>query len=140
MARKKSVNEYPLTYVAKEMQNILSGFLQDYESELNSKVDEITEQVANDFASQLRQVTPRSFINGEHLADTVKVSTQAEKSYGRKSKIYVVHYGKWQIAHLLEFGWTARNGVRIERKAFVRPLFDNNREKYVKMYKDGLGK
>lgn len=133
-------HEYPLSIVAKEMNKIISDIVQDYETELNPKVDKITEDIANDFAKQLAQVTPRSSANTDHLADSVKVSTLKAKSYGKSSKVYVVHYKKWQIAHLLEFGWTTKNGIKINRQPFVRPLFDQNKEKYVKMYKDGLDK
>lgn len=140
MARKQSTHEYPLSYVAREFQNILAEMVQEYADELNPKVNEITRQVAEDFASSLKTVTPRSSAAGQHLADTVEVSKEKERYYGKTTQTYVVHFGKWQIAHLLEFGWTAKNGKRVERQAFVRPLFDRNKERYVKMYRDGLNK
>lgn len=135
-------NSYPLSYVANEMQNIIAEMVSDYETELSKKAEEITKQVANDFAEKLRIETPKSESNSAypHLADTVKVTEKAEKSLGSKGKKMYVHYGKWQIAHLLEFGWTLRNGERLERKPFVRPLFDNNKERYYRMYKERLNK
>ena len=133
---------YPLAYVANEMKKIIADIVTDYETEISGKAAEITEKVANDFAEQLKSATPRSENPGlyEHLADTVKVTKKAEKSLGTKGKKFYVHYGKWQIAHLLEFGWTLKNGKRIDRKPFVRPLFDNNRDRYYRMYREGLGK
>jgi hypothetical protein len=133
-------NSYPLSYVANELNKILSELVTDYEVELSGKAAEITEKVATDFAEKLKQATPRSNIESgdPHLADTVKMTGRLERSVGGKRKKIYVHYGKWQIAHLLEFGWTLRNGQRLERTPFVRPLFDNNKERYFQMYKEGL--
>lgn len=135
-----SKNSYPLTKVANELGDIISSMLTEYSEELQEKCDAITEEVAQDFATKLKDVTPRSNYNGEHIADTVLVTTQEEKQYGRVKKARYVSYGKWQIAHLLEFGWTTKNGKRVTRSPFVRPLFDNNKDRYHRMYKEGLGK
>lgn len=132
---------YPLKYVANEMNKILADIVTDYQTELSGKVEKITVEVANDFADKLRKVTPRSTVEvGQHLADTVKVTEKRERSLGSSGKKMYVHFGKWQIAHLLEFGWTLRNGQKLERTPFIRPLFDNNKERYYRMYKDGLSK
>lgn len=133
-------HEYPLSYVNKNLEKIIAEFVNEYSDDLSQKAAAITEKVAQDFAAQLKDETPKSDVSGEHLADTVAVTAVASKSYGREGKGYVVHYGKWQIAHLLEFGWTLRNGKRMNRTPFVRPLFDRNKEKYYNMYRDGLGK
>lgn len=133
---------YPLSYVANEMNRIIADIVTDYETEISGEAEEITKQVANDFAEKLRQETPRSTVSSgdPHLADTVKVTEKRERSLGTKGRKMYVHFGKWQIAHLLEFGWTLRNGKKLERKPFVRPLFDNNKERYYRMYKEGLKK
>lgn len=133
-------NSYPLNYVTNNLNNMLSEFLTEYSVELSQKANTITEEVAQDFAKKLRQRTPRSDRDSEHLADTVEVTKISEKSYGKETQAQVVHYGKWQIAHLLEFGYTLRNGNKITRQPFIRPLFDENKDKYYKMYKDGLSK
>ena len=65
-------------------------------------------------------------------------SIDSQKFKGGKGKALYVHYEKWQIAHLLEFGWTKRNGERLERTPYIRPLFDRNKEKYFNMYKEAL--
>lgn len=133
---------YHLSYVANEMNKIIADIVTDYETEISKKAEEITVQVANDFAEKLRQATPRRGVETgtPHLADTVKVTEKKKKSLGRTGRIVYVHFGKYQIAHLLEFGWTLRNGQRLERKPFVRPLFDNNKERYFQMYKEGIQK
>ena len=133
---------YPLSYVANEMNKIIADIVTDYETEISKKVEEVTVQVANDFAEKLRQATPRSDVEfgAPHLADTVKVTEKKEKSYGVKGRKLYVHFGKYQIAHLLEFGWTLRNGQKLQRTPFVRPLFDNNKERYYKMYKEAIQK
>lgn len=133
-------NSYPLSYVASNLNKMLSEMLTEYSEELYEKADKITEEVAQDFAESLAEVTPRSTSNTEHLADTVTVSAKAKKSMGRKTKARYVHYKKYQLAHLLEFGWTARNGTKITRQPFVRPLFDRKKDKYYNMYKEGLSK
>ena len=133
-----SKNSYPLSQVANELNNIVSEMLTEYSEELQEKADKVTEKVAQDFAEKLQNVTPRSDEGTVHMADTVKVTTKQEKSLGKKVKARFVHYGKWQISHLLEFGWTSKNGKRIDRKPFVRPLFDQNKDKYTKMYKEEL--
>ena len=137
---KQSDHEYPLSYVNRNLESILVEMVKEYSDDLSEQAAKITEQVANDFAQQLKEETPRSNMSDEHLADTVQCTAVASKTYGRESKGYVVHYGKWQIAHLLEFGWTLRNGKRMDRTPFVRPLFDRNRDKYYNMYKEGLSK
>jgi chromosome segregation and condensation protein ScpB len=114
--------------------------LTEYSEELQEKCDAITEEVAQDFAKKLKDVTPRSDYNGVHLADTVIVTYKQEREYGQVKKARYVSYEKWQISHLLEFGWIAKNGRKVTRTPFVRPLFDNNKEKYYRMYKEGLGK
>lgn len=134
-------NEYPLNYVSQQLSNILGEMLSEYAEELEEKAEKVTQQVAQDFADKLKEVTPRSSYNtDEHIADTVKLTPVKRTWYGKTDTVYNVHYGKWQIAHLLEFGWTLKNGKRMERTPFVRPLFDNNRERYVKMYKEALSK
>ena len=137
-----SVRSYPLSYVANEMNKIIADIVTDYETEISGKAAEITKQVANDFAEKLKQETPRSGVSSSqpHLGDTIKVTEKKEKSIGTKGRKIYVHFGKWQIAHLLEFGWTLRNGKRLDRTPFVRPLFDNNKERYYRMYKEGLSK
>ena len=132
------VKSYPLSQVATELNSIISQFLTEYSEELQKKADKVTEIVANDFAEQLKTVTPRSNNDTVHMADTVVVSTKKEKAYGQIAKARYVSYKKWQASHLLEFGWTARNGNRIDRQPFVRPLFDRNKERYYKMYKEEL--
>lgn len=133
-------NSYPLSQVANELNSIISGMLTEYSEELQEKADKVTAQVAEDFASRLKDATPRSSDAETHMADTVKVTTKQEKSLGKKVKARFVHYGKWQVSHLLEFGWTSKNGKRVERTPFVRPLFDQNKERYMKMYKEALEK
>lgn len=135
-----SKNSYPLTQVANELGNIISSMLTEYSEELQKKCDAVTEEVAQDFADKLKDVTPRSNYDGEHIADTVMVTQKQEKEYGQVKKAQYVSYGKWRIAHLLEFGWTTKNNRRITRTPFVRPLFDSNKERYYHMYKEGLGK
>ena len=132
-------NVYPLSYVSSNLNKIISEFLTEYSEELQVKADKITDKVAQDFAQQLKGVTPRSdSTSEEHLADSIVITTKTQKVYGRTSKARYVHFRKWQISHLLEFGWTARNGKKITRTPFVRPLFDKNRDRYYNMYKDGL--
>lgn len=131
-------NSYPLSQVANELNSIISSMLTEYSEELQEKADKVTEQVAEDFATRLKDATPRSDEGGTHMADTVKVTYKTEKSLGKKVKARFVHFGKWQISHLLEFGWTSKDGKRIDRSPFVRPLFDQNKERYMKMYKEAL--
>ena len=133
-------NTYPLSQVANELNSIISSMLTEYSEELQAKADAVTEKVAEDFAEKLREVTPRSDTGGEHMADTVKVTAKKEKSLGKVVRARFVHYGKWQVSHLLEFGWTSKNGKRVDRTPFVRPLFDQNKERYTKMYKEELEK
>lgn len=135
-----SRNSYPLSYVSRELNTILSEMIQEYGEDLSQKADKVTANIAEDFAKKLKEVTPRSDSDHDHMADTVRVTKKSEKSYGRTGKSYIVHYGKWQISHLLEFGWTAKNGKRITRSPFVRPLFDNNKSEYYQMYKEVLSK
>ena len=133
-------NSFPLSQVAQELDNILASMMTEYSEELQEKADKITEEVAQDFAKKLREVTPRSDELGVHMADTVMVVHKKERSFGTPKKARYVCYGKWQASHLLEFGWTSKKGKRIERKPYVRPLFDQNKEQYVRMYKEGLEK
>lgn len=132
-------NQYPLSYVSSNLSKMLSEIFTEYSEELQKKAEAITEQVAEQFANDLKPVTPRSNSNVEqHLADSIVISKKSQQFYGAKRQILYVHFKKWQISHLLEFGWTARNGNRISRTPFVRPLFDQNKDKYFRMYKEGL--
>ena len=141
-------NSYPLSQVANELNSILAGIFTEYSEELQEKADKVTEKVAEDFAQKLKEVTPRSDDEVTprsdeetvHMADTIQVTTKEEKSLGKKVKARFVHYGKWQVSHLLEFGWSSKYGKRVDRKPFVRPLFDENKEQYTKMYKEELEK
>ena len=145
MAKKHTEHSFTLNYVTNELGNILAEMFAEYGEDVSERANKVTKEIAEDFAKKLKSETPRSGYPGENLADAVQVTEGKEKSYGRIGKTYTVHYDKdgsqrWRIAHLLEFGWTARNGKRIDRKPFVRTLFDNNRERYYKMYKDELSK
>lgn len=133
-------HSYPLSQISNELDRIISEMLTEYSDELQEKADKVTEQVAEDFAAKLKDATPRSDSLGEHMADTVKVTTKKEKSLGKVVRTRFVHYGKWRTSHLLEFGWTARNGKRVDRTPFVRPLFDSNKDRYARMYKEELEK
>lgn len=136
----KNKNVYPLRYVTENLDNIVSGIINEYSEELEAKAEQVTEKVAKDFADKLRPVTPKSNVmdGAEHLADTIIVTGKKERKYGKITKSQYVHYKKWQIVHLLEFGWTLRNGKRLERQPFIRPLFDQNKEQYYTMYKEEL--
>ena len=128
-------------YVANNLNNIVAEFLTEYSEELQKKADEVTEKVANDFAKELKTVTPRSeSIVSEHLADSIKVTAKKQKGYGKTTTARYIHFNKWQIAHLLEFGWTLKNGQKLTREPFVRPLFDRNKDRYYRMYKEELKK
>lgn len=141
MAKKKSVNSYPLNYVANQLNQIVADMFTEYGEDIAETVDKVTEQVAKDFAEHLKDVTPRSNADvDQHMADTVTVTKKRQKLRGRVSNVYYVHYGKWQIAHLLEFGYTLRSGERLSRTPFIRPLFDNNKARYYNMYKEALKK
>ena len=136
-------NSYPLSQVANELDSIMASMLTEYSEELQEKADKVTEEVAQDFAKRLKDATPRSDSSdgtGVHMADTVMVVHKNQRSLGRAKKVRYVCYGKWQVSHLLEFGWTSKNGKRVNRNPFVRPLFDQNKERYVKMYKEALNK
>lgn len=136
-------NSFPLSQVANELDSIIASMLTEYSEELQEKADKITEEVAQDFAQKLKEATPRSDEldgTGVHMADTVMVVHKKARSFGTPKKARYVCYGKWQISHLLEFGWTSKKGKRVDRKPFVRPLFDENKERYVRMYKEGLSK
>ena len=133
-------NSYPLSQVANELNNMVAEFLTEYSEELQAKADKVTEEVAKDFAEKLKTVTPRSDEGPVHMADTVIITTNREKIYGHPSKARFVSYEQWQLTHLLEFGWTHQSGKRIDRQPFARPLFDQNKERYYKMYKEELSK
>lgn len=133
-------NSYPLSYVSANLNKMLSEFFTEFGEKAQEKAYAVTKQVAQDFAEKLKSATPKSPNprGYEHLADTVVVSEKGEKFAGGKGKVLYVHYTKWQIAHLLEFGWTARDGRFITRTPFVRPLFDDNKERYYRMYKEAF--
>ena len=134
-------NSYPLSQVANELDRIVSNMLMEYSEELQEKADKVTEKVAQDFADKLKQVTPRSDeTDGVHMADTVMVTAKRQRQLGRVRGVRYVSYGKWQVSHLLEFGWTSKGGKRVNRTPFVRPLFDQNKDKYAAMYKEDLSK
>jgi hypothetical protein len=133
-------NSFPLSQVANELNAIVSGMLTEYSEQLQAKADEVTEKIAQDFAHKLKDATPRSDEGGVHMADTVMVVYKKERFFGQPKKARYVCYGKWQVSHLLEFGWTSKNGKRITRQPFVRPLFDQTKDQYVKMYKEELEK
>lgn len=131
-------NVYPLSTVSSQLNSILLEMFNEYGDKISEKAYGVTEKIAQDFAEQLKTVTPRSNSNTEHTADTVVVSKRDKVTYGKKHSVLYVHYRKWQLTHLLEFGWTAKNGRRVTRTPFVRPLFDNNKERYYNMYKEAL--
>ena len=136
-------NSYPLSYVSTHMREIVSGMLQQYGEQAEEKVNKVTKEVAEDFAKELAQVTPRSASvdqESPHIADTVQVTSRSNKQYGKKITTRFVHFGKWQISHLLEFGWTLRNGKSLTRSPFVRPLFDRKKDEYVQKYKEELSR
>ena len=138
MAKNTPTNSYPLSYVSSELNNMLSSILREYSEGLYVKAQKITEEIAHDFADKLKTVTPRSSSEGTHLADTVVVTSSKDRSLGRETHPVWVHYKKWQISHLLEFGWTLRSGKKMTRQPFVRPLFDSQKSRYYKTYKEGL--
>lgn len=119
---------------------MMSEIFTQYSEELSQKAQAVTKEIAQEFARALKEVTPQSNAATEHLADTIVVTGKKEKSYGKVTESQYVHYTKWQIVHLLEFGWTARNGVRVERQPFIRPLFDSKKEMFYNKYKEILSK
>ena len=144
MAKKTSVHTYPLSTISKEFSSIMNEMLTEYADTFQKNSYRAVQKIANTFAEDLKSVTPRSDsvagYDGAHLADSIVVSKKGERYYSSTHEAYFVHFQKWQIAHLLEFGWTARNGRRIERTPFVRPLFDNNKERYMQIIKEELSK
>lgn len=131
-------NGYPLKYVSSNLNKIIAEMVNTYGKEISGKAHSVTKKVAQDFAEKLKVETPRSTADTEHLADTVVITGKGEKFAGGSGKVLYVHYTKWQLAHLLEFGWTAKNGRKITRTPYIRPLFDNNKDRYYNMYKEAL--
>ena len=136
----KTNNSYPLSYVTQNLDKMMSELVAECGTRIDKDASEVLKKCADDYSQQLKNVTPSSTKNTVHLKDTIQVSEQKSQYYGKVQKAQVVHFKKWQIAHLLEFGWTAKNGMKVVRNPFIRPLFDSNKNKYYKWMKEGLQK
>ena len=131
----------PLSQIENEIEDFIASQINSYAKELEVKIDKELEEVANDFVEKLKPVTPVDYDSDGgkygHLRDNLNV--KKKKSKGHTS--FVVNYGKkgW-LSTLLEYGWTAVNGRLIKRKAFIRPTFEKNKERYFKKIKQAVEK
>ena len=88
-------NVYPLSYVSSSLNKIISEFLTEYSEELQAKADKITEQVAKDFASQLKDVTLLRSISPTLLSLRQKHSVCTEEL--PKSDMFTSENGRYLI-------------------------------------------
>lgn len=131
---------YPISYVTKHLQELLKKAFDEYGDQLEKDASQSLYECAEDYAKELKPVTPRSKIDHEHLADTIGVKKETKVYYGKSSEVAVVYFRKYQLPHLLEFGWIGRNGKKVERKPFMRPLFDKNSDRYYRKIVEDLMK
>lgn len=132
------MKEMPLLVVAKELENYIADLFDSYEKETTINIEKTVEKVANDFANELKTVTPVSDTSGGkygHIKNNINVKTETKNG----KKRYVVNFGKKAyLSTLLEFGWTTKNGISVRRQAFIRPLFDRNKDRYFKQIKEAV--
>lgn len=128
----------PIEVVAEKFEEMIAGFLDDYEKELSVNIEQAVKEAANMFANDLRPKVPVSDGDGGsqgHLRDNLKVT----KKIVNGRPVYIAHFGKkgW-LSVLLEYGWTKRNGKKMERKPFIRPTYDQNEQKYYNHIKEAV--
>jgi HK97 gp10 family phage protein len=129
----------PLSQISNQFADIVGGMIDSYVKELETNLEPIIEEVAKDFAKDLAEGTPVSNTDGGkygHLKDNIKVSRIRKD---RQTVGFRVHFGnKGWLSTLREYGWTTVNGRLVSPKPFIRPIFDQNKERYSKKIRDSI--
>lgn len=94
------------SYIAVELQNILTAFSQDVQDEYETELDRITKEAAK----KLKATSPKDTVSRRHYANgwTVK-----RENTGHVKTFIVYNKTKPGLAHLLEFGHAKVNGGRV---------------------------
>lgn len=100
----------------------------EYLAQLTDKTEKAMLKEAEELAKELKEATPRSNNNGEHMAELWKVVKDT-----KTNRFIVYNDGKGSLIHLLEFGT-----VRMGKRPFIVPTYDKNKIKIMRNIKNAL--
>lgn len=99
-----------------EINDAVSEYAEDIKKQLERKLDETAELILG----YLKSNAPRSGYKNA-MADSF---TQLTKGDGINKVITIYAETKGRLIHLIEFGFTHRNGKYVTPRPFMRPAFD----------------
>lgn len=99
-----------------ELDEAIQGLLNNYATEVRSKIAATSEEVAKQCAQRLQQTSPkRKGRGGGAYAKSWAIKEMRTSEIGQST--WVVHNKKhYRLTHLLEYGHKARGGTRIVGK------------------------
>ena len=109
----------------------IQGVLSDYRIDVQLIIEEEVEKTAKDIVKWLKQNTPRSSLNTNHLEDSWVMITESD---AKEVLATIYSKRKGYIAHFLEFGT-----VKMPPQPFLRKGFDLYAPLMVKRIRERLG-
>ncbi len=134
-------DRWALRDIANKLEEIIAKELDTYEKELEGNTDNAMEKVSNEFIQDLIPNIPLGHTPNKYTSQYGHLRELVQKSVRLRSgnKVRIIHFGpKYRIVHLLEYGWTQRDGKFMRREPFIRPTFNSNEEKYVRIIANSL--
>mgnify|MGYP000872849926 CR=1 FL=1 len=111
-----------------EISDAINEYTEGVKKRLEGKLDETAEHIL----AYLKSNAPRSGYKNA-MADSFK---QLTKGDGVNKVITIYAENKGRIIHLLEFGFTHRNGKYVSPRPFMRPAFDTFTPKMIEDIKE----
>jgi len=98
----------------------ISNMVDDYAQDIIIKLEERLDETAQEIVKYIRSNSPRSG-GSKPFADSFIAEPQGS---GVNKTIVIFSNEKGKLTHLLEFGFTHRNGKYVGPRPFMRPAYD----------------
>lgn len=105
--------------MASSVQQQIAEILKQYENECNETVRKVTQEVAKETVTTLKQTSPKRKGRGKHYANGWDV--KEETTLGGGISFMVYNKTKPQLTHLLEHGHAKVGGGRVQAIPHIAP-------------------
>ena len=100
-----------------EITKAIMSVLEDYSNATQEALEAAAEEAAAEAVAELKATSPKG--TGKYAK-----SWKHEEMKDKKGHVEVVRATKYQITHLLEYGYAKRNGGRVEGTPHIKPVAD----------------
>lgn len=100
-----------------EITKAIMSVLEDYSNATQEAIESASKEASTEAVAELKTDSPKG--TGKYAK-----SWKHEEMKDKKGHVEVVRATKYQITHLLEYGYAKRNGGRVEGTPHIKPVAD----------------